>query len=210
MPDAAHRPRRGHRLFAALYDRLNAVSERRFLTRHRARLLGSRQGKVLEIGVGTGANFSFYPETAAVIGIEPDPFMLRRARIKLSRSGRLNITLQPGDAEALPFPDQAFDYVVSTLVLCTVVNPAQALAEVRRVLKPGGSLLFIEHVRGEGWLGHAQDLLRPLWRYVGAGCTVNRRTAELIGRAGFRIDQVATQRMQLGIPFLIGTAHPKG
>lgn len=210
MPEAAQKPRRGHRLFAALYDRLNAGSERRFVARHRSQLLGSLQGKVLEIGVGTGANVPFYPPTAEVIGIEPNPFMLRRARAKLARSGRSNITLQPGSAERLPFPDQSFDYVVSTLVLCTVADPGRALAEIRRVLKPGGALHFIEHVRGAGWWGHAQDLLRPIWQYVGAGCTLNRRTAELIEAAGFRIEHLARQRMELGIPFLIGTARPAG
>ena len=202
------RPQHGHRLFAALYDRVTAASERKFVVRHRAQLLGLLDGKVLEIGVGTGANFPYYPPAAEVVGIEPDPFMLRRAEVRLARSGRPNITLQSGSAERLLFADQSFDHVVSTLVLCTVADPLQALAEIRRVLKSGGALHIIEHVRAEGWLGHAQDLLRPAWQFVGAGCVLNRRTAELIQAAGFRIETLVPDRIGFGIPMLVGTARP--
>lgn len=205
---AAQRPQHGHRLFAAMYDRVNVASERKYVIRHRTRLLGSLGGKVLEIGVGTGVNLPYYPSAAEVVGIEPDAFMLRRAEAKLARSGRSNITLQSGSAERLPFPQQSFDHVVSTLVLCTVADPLRALAEIRRVLKPGGALHFIEHVRAEGWLGHAQDLLRPLYQYVGAGCVLNRRTADLIQAAGFHFETLGSDRMEFGIPMLVGTARP--
>lgn len=199
---------KGHRWFAALYDSLNRGFERRFLGRLRARLLHDLTGKVLEIGVGTGVNLPYYPSAADVVGIEPDPFMLRRAREKLAGAARPMTEFRQGAAEALPFEDGSFDHVVSTLVLCTVADPSRALSEIRRVLNADGRLHFIEHVRADGWLGRIQDLIRPAWRYVGAGCNPNRPTRQLIEEAGFRLEQLETRTMQFGIPILIGTARP--
>jgi ubiquinone/menaquinone biosynthesis C-methylase UbiE len=203
---ASPRPK-GHRLFAAMYDRINARAERRLVGPLRARMLSSLRGRVLEIGAGTGANFPHYPPGAEVVAVEPDPYMLRRAGERLRQLPDARIDLREGDAQALPFPDASFDHVVSTLVLCTVPDLTAALAEIRRVLKPDGRFHFLEHVRGEGLRGRAQDLVRPAWRYVAAGCIVNRRTGEAIEQAGFTIEALRAVRLQ-GLPFLIGVARP--
>ncbi|HTE83761.1 MAG TPA: class I SAM-dependent methyltransferase [Dehalococcoidia bacterium] len=197
----------GHRCFAALHDRFSAPMERRVLIPLRQRF-GDLRGEVLEIGVGTGANLPHYSPSAHVTGIEPDPFMLKRARERLAQLHAANIDLRLASAELLPFPDQSFDPVVSTLVLCTVPNPSRALAEIRRVLKPNGTFDFIEHVRGEGRLGRFQVLIRPLWERLGAGCQLNCRTGESIEAAGFSVKQIEVKRIQLGIPLLVGTAEP--
>ena len=174
----------------------------------RARLLQGLRGRVLEIGVGTGLNFAHYPDDADVTGIEPDPFMLRRARRTLANTARQNITLRQAAAEDLPFPSHTFDHVVATLVLCTVPDPARALSEIRRVLATDGKLHFIEHVRGEGLVGVAQDLVRPVWKFFAGGCIVNRRTAGLIAAAGFHIEALETVRTDFGIPIIAGVARP--
>lgn len=206
-PGTPRARRQGHRWFAAWYDRLNRSMERRLLARLRARLVGPLRGQVVEIGAGTGANFPFYAEGVEVVATEPDPFMLRRAREKATSSAA-HIDPRPGPAERLPFPDGTFDHAVSTLVLCTVSDPVQSLAEIRRVLKPDGRLHFIEHVRADGRVGRVQDVIRPVWRWIGAGCTVNRRTGELIAAAGFTIEQLEREKLPLGIPLLVGTARP--
>ncbi len=117
---------RGHPIFAALYDAITRPAERKFLGPHRAYLVGAAQGRVLDVGSGTGINFEHYPPGAEVVGIEPDPHMLRRARARASRLGR-EVELLAETAEALPFPDASFDAAVATLVLCTIPDPARAL-----------------------------------------------------------------------------------
>lgn len=198
---------KGHPWFAALYDTLSRATERRLLAKLRARLLENLQGKVLEIGFGTGANLPYYPAGAAVVATEPDPFMLRRARKKLNEAGGLDVELRQAAAERLPFENGSFDHVVSTLVLCTVGDPERALSEMKRVLRMGGRLHFIEHVRAQGWLGRLQDLLRPVWRFFAGGCTINRRTGELISAAGFQMESLDTETIKLAIPILVGTAR---
>lgn len=197
----------GHRWFAACYDALNRGAERRLFGPLRAEMLGPLTGRIVEIGAGTGANLAYYSPEADVLGIEPDPFMLRRAREKLARLGNPRIELRQAPAERIPVEPGTVDHVISTLVLCTVADPAAALAEVRRVLRPGGQLHFIEHVRAGGLLGRAQDVIRPLWRYVAAGCTVNRRTEELIRASGLQIERLTTRTIQFGVPLIIGTAR---
>jgi ubiquinone/menaquinone biosynthesis C-methylase UbiE len=200
----------GHRWFAAMYDRLGAVSERRLGPLVRPRLAGEAHGRVLEIGAGTGANFSYYPDDAQVIGTEPDPFMLEQAKKKLSELGRTNIELRQAAAEHLPFEDGAFDHVISSLVLCTVRDQPRALAEAQRVLKPGGTLRFLEHVRNDksAFWGKVQDVIAPVWRWVGAGCHPNRRTRQAIEDAGFRIEWVEEMRIAPGTPAIYGVARP--
>ena len=181
-----------HPWFAAVYDRLNASMERGFMGAVRRDLVGSASGRVLEIGCGTGANFSHY-RVADVVAIEPDPHMLARAARRAAETG-LPIELQQAPAEALPFPERSFDAVVSTLVLCTVRDPAQALAEVRRVLRMGGEFRFCEHVRSDkAWAALVQDAITPLWRRLAGGCHPNRDVIGLIRAAGFdvvRLDRV--------------------
>ncbi len=197
---------KGHRLFAALYDPMNRGLERTWGAAQRRALLASLRGRVLDIGIGTGANLPYYPPETTVVGIEPDPHMLRRAQAKLAAGGRTSVEFRQAPAEALPFADASFDHVVCTLVLCTVHEPDRALAEIRRVLKPEGEVYFLEHVRPDGGKGRLLDIVRPVWSAMSAGCIVNRRTGQLLERAGFHIDALETQQMR-GLPVIIGHAR---
>ena len=197
---------KGHKWFASLYDGMNRSEEKGFLGEWRQQLLADVSGDVLEIGAGTGANFVHYPEEARVVALEPDPFMLKRAEQKLADTGRTNISLRQAPAEALPFPDASFDTLVSTLVLCTVSDPGRALNELRRVLRPGGRLLFIEHVRADGFGGAVQDGIRPLWGWFGAGCHPNRRTEETLRDAGWDVSIEGRHRVFRFVPMIRGHA----
>jgi SAM-dependent methyltransferase len=179
--------RSGHPVFAALYDRVGASAERRWMGARRRRLLAGARGAVLEIGGGTEANLAHYPDVDRVTIAEPDPFMRSRIGPKLE-GARVPVEVSAAGAEALPFPDGSFDTVVSTLVLCTVPDQAAALDEVRRILRPGGRLLFIEHVRAAGSMARWQDRLEPLWRRLFGGCHPNRDTVAAIEDAGFEIE----------------------
>lgn len=176
----------GHRLFAAIYDRLNAQAERSWLERRRADLVARATGEVLEIGAGTGANLAYYRNVERVVAAEPDPAMRSRLTSRLDRAA-VPVEVSGAPAEHLGLPDASVDTVVCTLVLCSVADPDAALAEVRRVLRPGGQLLALEHVRGEGRRARWQDRVTPLWRRVGAGCHPNRDTGSAVERAGFHI-----------------------
>jgi ubiquinone/menaquinone biosynthesis C-methylase UbiE len=188
--DAAEREQ-GHPWFAAVYDLLNAPAERGFLREVREDVIGGAAGRVLEIGCGTGASFPYYREVVTeLVATEPDPYMLERARRRAHQLGR-HVDIRQAPAEALPFDARSFDTVVSTLVLCTVRDPARALAEVKRVLTPEGEFRFYEHVRyphafGAFW----QDLVTPVWHRVFAGCHPNRDIVGLIRAAGFGITQL--------------------
>jgi SAM-dependent methyltransferase len=177
----------GHPIFAALYDPIGASMERRWMGRRRRRLLAGARGAVLEIGGGTGANLAHYRSVDRVTIAEPDPFMRKRIGPKLENA-RVPVEVSEAGAEALPFPDGSFDTVVSTFVLCTVPDQEAALDEVRRVLRPGGRLLFIEHVRAAGSMARWQDRLEPLWRRLLGGCHPNRDTVAAIEDAGFEIE----------------------
>jgi ubiquinone/menaquinone biosynthesis C-methylase UbiE len=200
----------GHRWFAAMWDRMSAPGERRFGKQIRARLLSDLRGRVLETGIGTGHSFSFYPADAQVVATEPDSFMLERATRRLAELGRDNIELRQASAEELPFEDASFDHVVSMLVLCTVSDQSKALAELRRVLKPDGTFRFWEHIRNDdsAFWGTFQDIILPVWRWVGAGCHPNRRTQRAIEDAGFRIEWIEQIRVGPGIPAIYGVARP--
>lgn len=181
--------RRGHRLFAAVYDTLNRPLEARLFGQRRERLLAGLTGTVLDVGAGTGANLPHFRRADRVVATEPDSAM----RIRLARKLPMaTVPVEIGDAPAedLPYPDAAFDAVVCTLVLCTVTDPARALAEIRRVLAPGGALVVLEHVRGRGQLATWQDRLTPLWSRLAVGCHPNRDTRAAIERAGFTFRHV--------------------
>ena len=175
----------GGKIFAAIYDRMLADTEKAGLRDHRHALLARARGRVLEIGAGTGLNLDHYgPEVTDLVLTEPEEPMARRLRAKLTRGDVVEV-----GAERLPFEDASFDTVVSTLVLCTVPDQEAAIAEIRRVLKPDGQLLVLEHVRsGDPKVAKWQDrLLRP-WRFIGHGCHCNRDTAAALKRAGFEVD----------------------
>jgi|FaiFalDrversion2_1042247.scaffolds.fasta_scaffold00019_11 ubiquinone/menaquinone biosynthesis C-methylase UbiE len=206
--------RRGHKWFAAFYDRLCARAEATFLRPVRAEVAGGAHGRVLELGCGTGANFPYYRPDAQVVATEPDPYMLARARRRARGLGR-PITLMQAAAEALPFPDATFDAVVATLVLCSVDDPRRVLAEVRRVLRPGGELRFYEHVRYSGGpLARLQDAVTPVWRWFGAGCHPNRDTPRLLREAGLELGRLEWSTplpplppMCLARPHVLGVAR---
>jgi ubiquinone/menaquinone biosynthesis C-methylase UbiE len=177
-----------HRLFAALYDRMTGPLEQGVLGERRAGLLANLGGEVLDVGAGTGANLPHFRAASRVVAAEPDPAMRRRLAARLAGSP-VPAELTSDVAEALHQPDASFDAVVFTQVLCTVTDPGRALAEARRVLRPGGRLIVLEHVRGTGSLARWQDRLTPLWSRLIPGCHLGRDTAAAIERAGFTIQQ---------------------
>jgi len=179
------------RLFAALYDRNFKAAEEAGLRQLRRELLARAQGRVLELGAGTGLNLDLYPEAVEdLVMLEPDPHMAKRLRAAAAASPR-PASVNEAPAERLPFADTSFDAVVSTLVLCTVPDPTAALTEVARVLKPGGRLLFVEHVRAEDpRLARWQDRLEKPWRFIGDGCHCNRDTVATIEASPLRLEGV--------------------
>lgn len=158
------------------------LPERAAFGRLRSRLLAPLRGDVLEIGAGTGLNFTHYSAAARVLALEPDPAMRARAMSRL----RPNISLRPADDEFLEtLPPASFDAVVCSFVLCSVPDIARTLRRVARVLRSGGTLAVLEHVRSPGELGKAQDALTPLWRRAAGNCHLNRETTRTIEAGGF-------------------------
>ncbi len=180
----------GRRFFAWFYSVFSIFSER-VLGPRRRRLLSSAEGRVIEIGAGTGANFPHYPpHVTEVLATEPDPHMLKRARKKAMRAS-VPVRLERAAADRLPVENGWADTVVSTLVLCSVPDLAAGLTEARRVLRPGGLLLFIEHVRSEDpKLARMQDKRERLHMRIAGGCHPNRDTLAAILAAGFEPEEV--------------------
>lgn len=181
-------PRAGirQRVFAWALARFNTRYER-FASKYKQQLFRDVTGTVLEIGPGTGANLGYLnPAKVSWIGVEPNPFMQAYLHKEANRLG-MPIEIRMPTGETLPVADQSVDAVISTLVLCCVNSQQRALHEVLRILKPGGRLLFIEHVaapRGS-WLRTTQNLLTPLWKRLGDGCHPNRETGVEVEAAGF-------------------------
>ena len=187
---------------ARLYDPFLALGERRGMAARRAALLAWAHGRVLEIGAGTGLNLAHYPaDLDELVLTEPEPRMRARLQRRLAKSGR-TVTVLAAPAETLPFADGTFDTVVSTLVLCTVADAPAALRELRRVLAPGGRLLFIEHVRGDTRLARGQDRLAGPWRAFAQGCRCNQETLTLLERQGLRVVDLARADWR-GMPSLV-------
>jgi ubiquinone/menaquinone biosynthesis C-methylase UbiE len=178
------------RFFAAAYDRLLAGTERAGLAERRKGLLARARGRTLEIGAGTGANIEHYPSRVTdLVLAEPEEPMAVRLDRHCARAGRA-ATVARAPAEDLPFEDGSFDTVVATLVLCTVSDVDQTLREIKRVLRPGGSLLFLEHVRSEDpGVARWQDRLNPVQQRIACGCNCNRATVDSIRAAGMTIEE---------------------
>ncbi|HEX5276607.1 MAG TPA: class I SAM-dependent methyltransferase [Fluviicoccus sp.] len=179
----------------------------------RKEVIGEAYGRVLEIGIGTGANLPHYGSgVTEIVGIEPDAAMLDRARRQAATLGlKARLTLAVGDAQALDFPDESFDTVLMCLVLCTIPDPLKALQEARRVLKPDGRVIFLEHVRSpDAGVARWQDRLTPAWKVLGCGCHLNRDTAATFREAGFRFQRIRRyehlKMMRLGSAIIQGTA----
>jgi ubiquinone/menaquinone biosynthesis C-methylase UbiE len=208
----------GHPIFAAIYDRLLAATEKAGLGEMRGELLAGASGRTLELGAGTGANVAHYPPgVSAAVLTEPDPHMARRLRERLTEEppGFEYEVVETG-AEQLPFDDASFDTVISTLVMCTVDDPARAAAEIARVVRPEGKLLLIEHIRDpdDGSLGRWQDRLRSPWGWFAGGCNPNRDTTATLEAAGFDLSEVAADELPkapaLARPLIRGSARAPG
>ena len=192
------------RIFAAGYDTFMKGPERATLRGHRKALLADVRGRVLEIGGGTGANLPFYgPGVEELVITEPEEPMARRAERKLASENSLPARVVHAPAEELPAEDASFDFVVSTLVLCTVNDPERALAEIRRVLKPDGRLVLLEHVRSDdAKLARWQDRFQPVQYRLGHGCHCNRPTLDTLRAAGFEVDEIEHDTMKKAPPIV--------
>ena len=193
-------------LLAPLYDSIMAGTERSCLGWWRRDLLAEARGDILEIGAGTGVNLQYYPEgIGRLVLLEPDPGMRRQLASKAESIPTSELCESP--SESLPFEDGSFDTVVSTLVLCTTPNPEQSLKEIRRVLRPGGQLIFLEHVLDQDSDGYAkwQRFVEPLWRRCAGGCHLTRDTEQALVEAGFELTQIARERMRKSLPLIAPT-----
>lgn len=188
MPQSMRRP-----VFSRLYTRaFGPALERAGISAHRRRLLAGLEGRVLEVGAGHGLNFPHYPrEVTEVVALEPEP-ALRAGAESAARSAAVPVTCTDGTAEHIPAPDASFDAAVACLVLCSVPDQARALAEIRRVLRPGGQLRFFEHVRADtpGMRRVQRVLDASIWPLVCGGCHTGRDTVATLTAAGFALGEV--------------------
>jgi SAM-dependent methyltransferase len=179
---------REHPLFARFYERLSLWANRAGEEEHRIELIGGATGRVLELGSGNGLNFEHYRAPTMVIALEPEPTMMELAAGRASEAP-VPVSLLRGVGERLPFASGAFDTVVCSLVLCSVRAPDRVLGEIARVLRPGGALRFLEHVRSERrWGALIQDAVAVPWAYFAGGCHPNRNTPAALRRAGFDVE----------------------
>lgn len=193
-------------LMAFFYDRTMSALEKACLHDWRAELLCEVKGEVLEIGAGTGANIAYYPRNdVRLVLSEPDAAMRKQLAMKVAASQRGDIHLISLQAEKLPLDDNRFDYVVASLVCCSVTDIDRSLAEIYRVLKPGGHYIFIEHVaakknsKARRW----QDWLTPMWRKFAGNCHLNRETENAMERAGFRFEKIYRDGMPDSVPAIV-------
>lgn len=195
-----------HRIFFALYEHVYSRIEPAVIRRRRTVVAGGARGKVLEIGVGNGLNLPFYRVAEEVWGVDPDPSMLEKVGARV-QSSPVPVKLIGAEAEELPFEDETFDTVVMTLVFCSVRDPARASVEIFRVLKQGGELRFLEHVRSGRvvWSG-VQAVLTPTWSRLAGGCHLDRDSLGYFARTGFRLDGL--EYFMGGVfPVVMGTGH---
>jgi ubiquinone/menaquinone biosynthesis C-methylase UbiE len=206
-----------HRIFAAIYDRLLAGTEEAGLQEMREELLREAEGRTLELGAGTGLNLPHYTASVTELVLtEPDRFMVARLRRRLAAEPPAPnaVEVVEAGAERLPFEDASFDTVVSTLVLCSVDDPGEAMSEVARVLRPQGRLLYLEHVRSPDSerLARWQDRLERPWGWFAGGCHPNRPTGETLRSTGLEVERQDQAQMPkappLARPLIRGSARP--
>jgi ubiquinone/menaquinone biosynthesis C-methylase UbiE len=202
-------------LFARGYDRFNKIAEDAGLRDKRRALLARAHGRTLEIGAGTGVNVELYPDSVTELVLtEPDGHMRRQLERKLAALDRRAEVVDAG-GERIPFPHASVDTAVATLVLCTIPDPEGALAELARVLKPGGRLLFLEHVRSDNpRTARWQDRLERPWGWFGRGCHPNRDTLATIEASAFEVAEVERDRIPkappIVRPLVVGEARRPG
>ena len=192
---------------------IHLTMRQRILAAYRSRVVPAAEGRVLEIGVGSGLNLPFYTETVQrVIGLDPSARLLSMARKVLPRVAP-PVEFVEGSAEALPLEATSVDTVVTTWTMCSIPDLQRALHEMRRVLKPGGRLLFVEHGRApDANVRWWQDTLTPAWKRIGGGCHLNRAIALQIENAGFDLERLETGYMRGPKPMTFmyeGRARPR-
>jgi len=201
-----------HPIFARVYARLSARMEPE-VADNRRRLLAGLTGRVIEVGAGNGRNFRHYPPTVErLVAVEPEPY-LRALAVEAARQAPVPVEVLDGTADALPV-EPGFDAGVASLVLCSVPDQGDALAELYRVIRPGGELRFYEHVLApEPGLARVQRLVDPVWQAIGGGCHSARDTLAAIAAAGFVIDRAERFRFpdnqvpSVTAPHVLGAAH---
>ncbi|MFL5825641.1 MAG: class I SAM-dependent methyltransferase [Thermoleophilaceae bacterium] len=190
------------RVFAAVYDRIQKGAEEAGVREMRLGLVSQASGRVLEVGAGTGLNLDHYGDVEELVLAEPSPHMAAKLEQKLAASRR-NATVVQAPAERLPFPEDSFDSVVVTLVLCTVPDQQAALNEIHRVLKPGGRLLFMEHVRSDDpKIARWQDRIEKPWGWFACGCHPNRDTLRTIESSPLQLEFSAREQAP-GVPRIV-------
>ncbi|RZN11463.1 SAM-dependent methyltransferase [Bradyrhizobium genosp. SA-3] len=192
---------------------INFSMRQKNLAAYRRRVVPAAQGRVLEIGIGSGLNLPFYsPTVQQVIGLDPSPKLLAMAR-RTERPGSGKVEFVEGSAEEIPLEDASIDTVVTTWTLCSVPDASRALGEMRRVLRPAGRLLFVEHGRApDPSVVRWRDRLTPIWKRIGGGCHLNRAIGTLIEDAGFQFDRLETGYMRGPKPMTFmyeGSARPR-
>ncbi|TDZ97531.1 class I SAM-dependent methyltransferase [Mycobacteroides salmoniphilum] len=187
-------------LFPYVYRLGMPVFDRLFYRRYRREAMSHATGRLLMVGVGPGTDLMFLPPAVtSVAAVEPEAAMRRMAGALARRCG-VDVDILDGVGESIPFPDNSFDSVHVGLVLCSVDDVPATLGEIRRVLVPGGRLVVLEHVRGDGLMGRFQDLIAKPWSWLASGCEPNRRTVEAIAAAGFDIRGLRSVRRTLVPP----------
>ncbi|MGV0583146.1 class I SAM-dependent methyltransferase [Mycobacteroides chelonae] len=187
-------------LFPYIYGIGMPIFDRLFYRRYRRAAMSLATGRLLVVGLGPGTDLMFLPPAVtSVAAVEPEAAMRRMAGALARRCG-VEVDILEGVGEAIPFPDNSFDSVHVGLVLCSVDDVAATLGEIRRVLAPGGRLVVLEHVRGDGVMGRFQDLIAKPWSWLASGCEPNRRTVEAIAAAGFDTSGLRSVRRTLVPP----------
>lgn len=199
--------------YRRIHARLMAMSTESYnqmVQQYKQALFAQLSGTVLEIGAGTGANLEFLPRDIAYIAVEPSLAMQAYLITAAEKQG-VRAEVRTGIAEQLPIADNSIDHVISTLVLCSVDNTEKSIAEIKRVLKPGGMFIFIEHVAaGEGtWLRRWQNLVNPAWQLIADGCHPNREISKVVEKSGFSKLTMKHFHLPVGIagPHIAGIAE---
>jgi ubiquinone/menaquinone biosynthesis C-methylase UbiE len=207
-------PIRRHPIFARVYARISPAMDAQGAAEHRRALLAGLVGRVLEVGAGNGLNFAHYPPTVTeVLAVEPEPYLRGLAQVAAGQAP-VPVRVVDGTADALPTPDASMDAAVASLVLCSVPDQARALAELHRVLRPGGELRFFEHVQADtAGLARVQRLADVIWPTLVGGCHTSRDTLAAITDGGFQITSIQRFRFPEGrlpqpaAPHVLGVAH---